>query len=342
MLDRQSTWPTTTGVPNGTCNRARAAAAIWSIHSPPAACRSMCSWCGGGHSVENDHSATSPGGGSPAATIRARNAPAMVAGSDAGSPSASNASAVASGRRKERDRQGASAPRGGRPRPDVHLHESDEVLVGHVPAAMGLDDHGPAIMQIHSPTRPVPSRTSAQQRHPTRVLAAPAVDVHAALLAPEVWHCDVWASSCGPSFLAMTGFSVLELAVGGLPLPHGGPDGEWRYRHAVRPDGPSPLDHQVVADFLSYERAHGRRVTVVADERLSPEHVAAPIPAAEPRVFPNAVLHRHLRRRVRIAPCLSRRAGAVAVEILGRGALLAATAVTGRGRDRTCSQEHLG
>jgi hypothetical protein len=40
--------------------------------------------------------------------------------------------------------------------------------------------------------------------------------------------------------LAMTGSSLLELAIGGLPFPHGGPDGRCRYRHAVRPDGINP------------------------------------------------------------------------------------------------------
>jgi hypothetical protein len=63
--------------------------------------------------------------------------------------------------------------------------------------------------------------------------------------------------------------SVLELRVGGLPFPHGGPDGEWRYRHAVRPDGVTPLDRQAVADFLAYETWHGRPVDVVADPDLS-------------------------------------------------------------------------
>jgi hypothetical protein len=57
--------------------------------------------------------------------------------------------------------------------------------------------------------------------------------------------------------------SVLELRAGGLPLAHGGADGEWRYRHATRLDGPA-LDHQVLTDFLAYETGHGRRVGVLA------------------------------------------------------------------------------
>ena len=63
--------------------------------------------------------------------------------------------------------------------------------------------------------------------------------------------------------------TVLELRMGGLPFPHGGQGGEWRYRHAVRPDGPTPLDHQAVSDFLAYEAGHGRHVDVVADPALT-------------------------------------------------------------------------
>ena len=63
--------------------------------------------------------------------------------------------------------------------------------------------------------------------------------------------------------------STLELAVGGVPLPRGEPDGSWRYRHAVRPEGPTSLDRQAVADFVAYETAHGRTVRVVADPALA-------------------------------------------------------------------------
>jgi hypothetical protein len=63
--------------------------------------------------------------------------------------------------------------------------------------------------------------------------------------------------------------SVLELGVGGLPCAHGRADGEWRYRHATRLDGPTALDHQAVTDFLAYEAGHGRRVEVIADPALS-------------------------------------------------------------------------
>jgi hypothetical protein len=63
--------------------------------------------------------------------------------------------------------------------------------------------------------------------------------------------------------------SVLELRAGGLPFAHGGADGEWRYRHATRPDGPTALDHQAVTDFLAYETGHGRRVDVIADPSVS-------------------------------------------------------------------------
>jgi hypothetical protein len=63
--------------------------------------------------------------------------------------------------------------------------------------------------------------------------------------------------------------SVLELAVGGVPLAKRDPTGIWRYRHAVRPEGVSVLDHQAVADFLAYEAAHDREVTVVAPGALA-------------------------------------------------------------------------
>jgi hypothetical protein len=63
--------------------------------------------------------------------------------------------------------------------------------------------------------------------------------------------------------------STLELAVGGLPYPHGREDGSWAYRHAVRPEGPSALDAQSVADFLAYEAAHGREVSVMAEPELA-------------------------------------------------------------------------
>ena len=63
--------------------------------------------------------------------------------------------------------------------------------------------------------------------------------------------------------------STLELAVGGLPYPHGREDGSWAYRHAVRPEGHSAIDAQSVADFIAYETAHGREVSVTADPELA-------------------------------------------------------------------------
>src|SRR5687767_3726032 len=62
--------------------------------------------------------------------------------------------------------------------------------------------------------------------------------------------------------------SVLELVLGGVPFPHGDADGTWRYRHAVRPEGPSSLDHQMLSDFFAYEGAHGRTVMVEAAPEL--------------------------------------------------------------------------
>lgn len=128
--------------------------------------------------------------------------------------------------------------------------------------------------------------------------------------------------------------SVLELGVGGLPFPHGGAKGEWRYHHAVRPEGPSPLDHQVVADFLAYESAHGRTTTVVADPALSdwetwrpPRHRPHPGAFATQcctHVYPDGCGAEFV--------CHATPAAAAA-RILAVGALLSAAAVTGLDAD---------
>lgn len=76
--------------------------------------------------------------------------------------------------------------------------------------------------------------------------------------------------------------SVLELVIGGVPFPHGELDGTWRYRHAVRPEGPSVIDHQTLSDFLAYENAHDRTVAVESAPPL--DHWATWRP---PRVRPN-------------------------------------------------------
>lgn len=63
--------------------------------------------------------------------------------------------------------------------------------------------------------------------------------------------------------------STLRLAVGGVPYSHGFEGGDWFYRHAVSPEGPTDLDRWAVADFLRYERQHGRRPYVDADRELA-------------------------------------------------------------------------
>jgi hypothetical protein len=79
---------------------------------------------------------------------------------------------------------------------------------------------------------------------------------------------------------------VLELRIGGLPFPHGGPGAEWRYRHAIRPSGPTALDRRAVADFISYEATHVRGVTVEADAELAGWPTwAAPVTRPEPADF---------------------------------------------------------
>jgi hypothetical protein len=125
--------------------------------------------------------------------------------------------------------------------------------------------------------------------------------------------------------------SVLELRAGGLPLAHGGADGEWRYRHATRPDGPTALDHQAVADFLAYETGHGRRVDVVADPALSGwDSWRAPEVRPHPGQFATQCC-----THVYAAGCAARLVchgapAAAAARILADGMLRPATAVTGR------------
>ena len=137
--------------------------------------------------------------------------------------------------------------------------------------------------------------------------------------------------------------SVLELAVGGLPFPHGGPDGEWRYRHAVRLDGPGPLDRQAVSDFLTYEHAHGRRVTVVADGRLSRwDTWRPPSERPSPGSFPTQCCTDAFPDGCGASLVCHGAPAAVAVEILRSGALLAATAVTGRTGTRLAADSTWG
>jgi hypothetical protein len=125
--------------------------------------------------------------------------------------------------------------------------------------------------------------------------------------------------------------SILELRVGGLPFPHGGADGEWRYRHAVRPEGPTALDHQAVSDFLSYEAVHGRHVNVSADPALShwdnwrPPQVR-PRPGAYPTQCCTHVYPRGCTDRLVCHGTPAR----VAAQILTSGVLRSATEVSGR------------
>jgi hypothetical protein len=124
--------------------------------------------------------------------------------------------------------------------------------------------------------------------------------------------------------------SVLELSIGGLPFPHGGPDGEWRYRHAMRREGPSPLDYQAVADFLSYETAHGRPVTVIADAALSEwETWRPPAERPSPGAFPIQCCNDAYAEGCGSELVCHGASATIASQILDRGALLAATAVTG-------------
>jgi hypothetical protein len=125
--------------------------------------------------------------------------------------------------------------------------------------------------------------------------------------------------------------SVLELRVGGLPFPHGGPGGEWRYRHAVRPDGPTPLDHQAVADFLGYEAEHGRQVEVVADPALHGwENWPTPEVRPDPAAFPTQCCTHVYPGGCTAGLVCHGAPAATAARILADGVLRPATAVTGR------------
>jgi hypothetical protein len=125
--------------------------------------------------------------------------------------------------------------------------------------------------------------------------------------------------------------SVLELRAGGLPLAHGGADGEWRYRHATRLDGPTVLDHQALADFLAYETGHGRHVDVVAEPTLSGWDTW-PVPASRPHPGEFATqccTHVYADGCAAGLVCHGAPAAAAA-GILADGMLRPATAVTGR------------
>jgi hypothetical protein len=129
----------------------------------------------------------------------------------------------------------------------------------------------------------------------------------------------------------ISSMTVLELRMGGLPFPHGGQGGEWRYRHAVRPDGPTPLDHQAVTDFLAYEAGHGRHVNVVADPALTGwEGWRAPEVRPDPGAFPaQCCTHVYPGGCTAGLVCHGTPAAAAA-RILAGGMLRPATAVTGR------------
>jgi hypothetical protein len=123
--------------------------------------------------------------------------------------------------------------------------------------------------------------------------------------------------------------SVLELRSGGLPYPHRGADGVWRYRHALRPEGPTALDREAVTDFLGYETSYGRRVEVVADPGLADWGAWPAAVRPNPGAFPTQCC-----THVYPGGCTARLVchgtpAAVAARVLAEGALRSAAAVTG-------------
>ena len=125
--------------------------------------------------------------------------------------------------------------------------------------------------------------------------------------------------------------SILELVVGGVPLPHGLANGDWHYRHAVRPEGAGPVDYQVVFDFLAYEEAHGRTVSVVADPSLAGwEEWIPPEVRPHPGIYPKQCCS-----HVYPQGCTGRlvchgTAAKTAARILQHGALVPGTTASGR------------
>lgn len=124
---------------------------------------------------------------------------------------------------------------------------------------------------------------------------------------------------------------MLELRVGGLPFPHGGPDGEWRYRHAVWREGPTDLDRQAVADFLDYEEANGRTVAVIVDPALSDwrewgRPAVRPVPGSCPT---QCCSHVYSEGCSALLMCHGAPVSALA-DILDQGVLRASTTLTGR------------
>lgn len=137
--------------------------------------------------------------------------------------------------------------------------------------------------------------------------------------------------------------SLLRVTVGGLPEAHGTPTGEWHYRHAVRPEGVTPLDHEAVADFIGYEQSHGRDVSVVCDPELS-DWADWPVPAT--RVSPHA-LATQCCSQVFPAGCGSQlvchgTTAEAASRILAEGKLRCAVDATGRGAEELAATSPWG
>lgn len=137
--------------------------------------------------------------------------------------------------------------------------------------------------------------------------------------------------------------SVLQLVIGGVPFPHGDPDGTWRYRHAVRREGPTVLDHQMLADFFAYENAHQRTVSVEPAPSLDDWKSWRP-PVVRPNLTATPIqccTHAFEQGCASELVCHGTTPTA-AIEILRTGELLPSTRVTGRSAAELASDSTWG
>lgn len=137
--------------------------------------------------------------------------------------------------------------------------------------------------------------------------------------------------------------STLELRIGGLPHPHGVAGG-WRYRHAVGPDGATDADRQAVADFMKYEEAQGRVVSVVTDTSLdSWDRWGVPRCRPEPGMWPTqCCTHVYPAGCGRVGLVCHGTPSAFLEQILLQGRLRSRQSLTGRSPEKLAAESSWG